>query len=180
MSSTRRKRLTRVEVQELIKSLLSIQSLDEQRLMNFAEKINGAPFKVQPLTMSVAKNAVLGKFGCSSTSDLRKNKTFLMSVGGEEISLRSKSDWLKQYRRWVAVPEEEREKSGPTCINGIDVLENFRPWHIFGLDPNTATSEDVKSSFRELAKKHHPDTGGDPRDFERIQKMRDSILALMN
>tara|TARA_B000000565_G_scaffold216119_1_gene169863 strand:- start:1724 stop:2035 length:312 start_codon:yes stop_codon:yes gene_type:complete len=103
-----------------------------------------------------------------------------MSVGGEEISLRSKSDWLKQYRRWVAVPEEEREKSGPTCINGIDVLENFRPWHIFGLDPNTATSEDVKSSFRELAKKHHPDTGGDPRVFERIQKMRDSILALMN
>ena len=180
MSSTRRKRLTRAEVQELIKSLLSIQSLDEQRLMSFAEKINGAPFKAKPLTMSAAKNAVLERFGCSSTGELRKNKTFLMSIGEEEVSLRSKSDWLKQYRRWVAVPDEERGKSGPTCINGIDVLENFRPWHIFGLDPNTATSEDVKSSFRELAKKHHPDAGGDSRVFERIQKMRDSILALMN
>ena len=87
---------------------------------------------------------------------------------------------MKLYRRWVAVPESERNQSGPTCINGIDVLENFRPWHVFGLDPKTATQEDVKASFRDLAKIHHPDAGGDARVFERLQKMRDSVLALMN
>ena len=64
--------------------------------------------------------------------------------------------------------------------NGIDVLENFRPWHVFGLDPKKATVEDVKESFRDLVKIHHPDVGGDPRVFERLQKMRDSVLALMN
>ena len=86
---------------------------------------------------------------------------------------------MKLYRRWVAVPEEERGRTGPTCINGIDVLENFRPWHVFGLDSSTATKEDVKDSFRTLAKVHHPDVGGDPKVFERLQKMRDSVLALM-
>jgi curved DNA-binding protein CbpA len=59
------------------------------------------------------------------------------------------------------------------------VLENFRPWHVFGLDPDTASQEDVKIAFRELVKVHHPDAGGDPRVFERLQKMRESVLALM-
>ena len=33
------------------------------------------------------------------------------------------------------------DSRGPTCINGIDVLENFRPWHVFGLDPKKAMIE---------------------------------------
>ena len=37
--------------------------------------------------------------------------------------------------------------------------------------------DDVKTAFRELAKTHHPDMGGDARVFERLQKMRDSVLA---
>ena len=78
-----------------------------------------------------------------------------------------------------SVPEEERNKTGATCINGIDVLENFRPWHVFNLDSKTASKEDVKNSFRNLAKVHHPDVGGDARVFERLQKMRDSVLAQM-
>jgi len=131
------------------------------------------------MTMTAAKKAILEKFNCKTVTELRKNKTFTMSMTGEEISLKTKDDWMKLYRRWVAVPESERNQAGPTCINGIDVLENFRPWHIFGLDPEEARVEDVKSTFRELAKVHHPDMGGDPRVFERLQKMRDSMLALM-
>jgi len=38
--------------------------------------------------------------------------------------LRTKADWQKLYRQWVGVPQSERNRSGPTCINGIDVLEN--------------------------------------------------------
>ena len=103
-----------------------------------------------------------------------------MSMAGEVISLKSKEDWMRLYRRWVGVPDSERNQSGSTCINGIDVLENFRPWHVFGLDPKVATQDDVKASFRELVKIHHPDVGGDARVFERLQKMRDSVLAMMN
>ena len=131
------------------------------------------------MTMTEAKKAVLDTFGCKSATELRQNKTFTMSMAGEEYALKTKSDWMKLYRRWEAVPENEREQTGATCINGIDVLENFRPWHVFGLDSSTATSDDVKTAFRELAKTHHPDMGGDARVFERLQKMRDSVLALM-
>ena len=68
------------------------------------------------------------------------------------------------------------------CIprEGTFAFENFRPWHVFGLDSTTATTKDVKESFRQLVKTHHPDMGGDARVFERLQKMRDSLIALMN
>lgn len=186
MAVARTKKLTKPEVELLIQDLLQSGSITHNALLSFAERVNGSHFKEPPkpkakaITMATAKKAVLNKFSCKNASELRRNKTFAMSMTGEEISLKTKDDWIKLYRRWVAVPEDERNNSGPTCINGIDVLENFRPWHVFGLDPKEATAEDVKASFRDLVKVHHPDVGGDPRVFERLQKMRDSVLALMN
>ena len=186
MDAARAKKLTRPEVEALIQDLIQSERITRDSLLAFAERVNGAKFKEPPepkvkaITMTSAKAAVLEKFGCKNAVELKKNKTFAMSMTGEEISLKTKDDWMKLYRRWVAVPEDERNKSGLTCINGIDVLENFRPWHVFGLDPKKATAEDVKASFRNLVKVHHPDAGGDPRVFERLQKMRDSVLALMN
>lgn len=186
MAVARTKKLSKPEVEALIHGLLQSDRITHNALLAFAERINGSEFKEPPtpkpkiLTMTEAKKAVLDKFQSKNVAELKKNKTFAMSMTGEEISLKTKDDWIKLYRRWVAVPENERNKSGSTCINGIDVLENFRPWHVFGLDPKKATAEDVKASFRDLAKIHHPDAGGDPRVFERLQKMRDSVLALMN
>lgn len=185
-AATKRKKLTKPDVEKLIGDLLNAESLNREALLAFAETINRGPFKdppkpkPKPMTMTTAKKAVLEKFNCKTVSELRKNKTFTMSMTGEKITLKTKDDWMKLYRRWVAVPESERSQTGPTCINGIDVLENFRPWHVLGLDPKTATQEDVKSAYRDLVKIHHPDAGGDARVFERLQKMRDSVLALMN
>jgi hypothetical protein len=186
VAAARTKKLTKPEVESLIQGLLRSEKITQDALLEFAERINGSAFKNPPklkakaMTMSVAKKAVLDKFNCKSVTELRKNKTFMMSMTGEEVGFKSKDDWIKLYRRWIGVPESERGLTGPTCINGIDVLENFRPWHVFALDPKKATAEDVKVSFRDLAKTHHPDVGGDPRVFERLQKMRDSVLALMN
>ena len=183
--ATKRKRLTKPEVVALISDLTSQGDISEELLYGFAEKINGGPFatpkpkKPKTMSMAAAKTAVLSNFGCKTVTELKRNKNFLMSMTGEEISLKTKADWMKLYRRWVGVPIEEREMTGPTCINGIDVLENFRPWHVFGLNSKTASKEDVKLSFRNLAKLHHPDVGGNPRVFERLQKMRDSVLAQM-
>ena len=186
MAASRRKRLNKAEVNCLIQELLQATSITAEQLLEFAETINGSPFKEAPkakpktMTMKQAKDAVLQKFNCKTVTELRKNKTFMMSMTDEEVKLKSKDDWLKLYRRWIAVPDSERNLSGKTCINGIDVLENFRPWHVFNLNPETATTEDIKKAFRELAKVHHPDVGGDERVFERLQKMRDSVLAMMS
>lgn len=184
--ATRKKKLKKADVLDLIFTLQASGNITVEMLLNFAEQINGEQFaepsvsKPKKVTMAKMKKEVLAKFGCESVTELRKNRTFEIAFAGEKVSLRSSEDWRIQYRKWVAVPEDERNQSGETCINGIDVLENFRPWHIFGLDSKTATEGDIKGSFRDLAKKHHPDVGGDARVFERLQKMRDSLLALMN
>ena len=185
LMAARKKRLTKTEVLELIAQIRSETNINDEILLSFAEKINGGPFlspkakKPKAMTLAAAKKAVLSNFGCKTVTELRKNKNFTMSMTGETIALKSKADWMKLYRRWIGVPPEERDQTGSNCINGINVLENFRPWHVFGLDSKTASKEDVKTAFRDLAKVHHPDVGGDKQVFERIQKMRDSLLALM-
>jgi hypothetical protein len=183
--ATRPRKLLLPEVQNLIATLLSKDELLEGDLLAFAQLINGGPFKVpsspkvKPLTATAAKKAVLAHFACTTATQLKKCQAFLMQMGGEDFGLKTTEDWLKLYRKFIAVPEHERNGTGPTFVNGIDVLQNFRPWHVFGLNPHTATAEEVKSAFRELAKIHHPDKGGDALVFERLQSMRDSVLALM-
>ena len=185
LMAARKKRLTKPEVVALIAQIISEGKISDEILLSFAEKINGGPFlspkakKPKAMTLAAAKKAVLSNFDCKTVTELRKNKNFTMSMTGETIALKSKADWMKLYRRWIGVPPEERDQTGSNCINGINVLENFRPWHVFGLDSKTASKEDVKTAFRDLAKVHHPDKGGDKQVFERIQKMRDSLLALM-
>ena len=182
-----RKKLNLPQVEKLIEDFqVRNPQPSAAALLAFAEQINGSSFckpnspKVKPLSMAKAKAAVLEKFGCKSITELRKNKTFQMAFSGEQINLKTTEDWRSQYRKWIGVPADERNKTGPYCINGIDVFKNFRPWHVFDLSSDTASAEDIKTSFRQLAKVHHPDVGGDALVFERIQKMRDSLLALVN
>ncbi|MBM5818011.1 MAG: J domain-containing protein [Cyanobacteria bacterium K_Offshore_surface_m2_239] len=135
------------------------------------------PVKPKPLTNTQLKTAVLQRFGCADIKALKANKDFQMAMAGEKLNFSSRDDLLKLYRQWVGVPEDERALEGPTTINGIDVLLNFRPWIVFDLDPKTASVEDVNDVFRKLVKVHHPDCGGDARVFQQLQVMRDTLLA---
>jgi len=92
----------------------------------------------------------------------------------------TRSGWERLYRENVAVPQSDRGRKGrPGVINGIDIQKQFRPWQVFGLNPKTATRDDVNRAFRRLALQNHPDVGGRRKDMERLQKMRDSVLAQM-
>ena len=184
--ATRAKKLTVPEVTVLIQALLSQPSLNEADLLTFAKTINGGDFlepataKAKAPTLKELKQKVLDHFECKTVTQLKKNKNFILSMTGEDHGLKSKDDWLRLYRRFVGIPSNERNlEAGPTIINGIDVLQHFRPWVVFGLDPRTATADDVREAFRKLIKIHHPDAGGDPRVAERLQSMKDSVLALM-
>ncbi len=126
------------------------------------------------------KQAVLAHFGSTTLTQPEKNKNFQMSMTGEVVVLKTKEDWLILYHRFIGIPSHELDlEDGTTVINGIDVHKQFRPWVVFGLDPKTATADDVRDAFRALIKRHHPDHNGDPRLAERLQKMRDSVFALM-
>ena len=174
---TSRKKLDRAAIEQRIARLLDQGPPDTSALLAFAEFIHGKPIPEPVLTISQLKREVCRVFGCENAKELRQSSEFNLAMSGRSFDLKTKADWQKLYREWVGVPQAERNRSGATCINGIDVLENFRPWHVFGLEPATATADDIKEAFRRLAKEHHPDVGGDPRVMERLQKMRDSLLA---
>jgi len=49
------------------------------------------------------------------------------------------------------------------------------PWDVLGLPPG-APPEEIKKAYKALAKKHHPDKGGDPEEFKRINKAYEEAL----
>jgi hypothetical protein len=168
-----------------IKALVTERGYDAQLLRDFAEFVQSQPKprkppkppKVKALTIAELQSAVFTAFGCRDLKELKKHDAFKLAIAGRDLNFRKKDAWLALYREWVKVPENERHEEGATCINGIDVLKNFRPWHVFELDPQKATSDDINAAFRRLAKQHHPDHGGDRQVFEQLQKMRDSLMA---
>jgi hypothetical protein len=175
-------------IESKIKELVSQYGYDAQALRDFAEFVQSQPKprkkktttstrKPKALNLKELQEAVVAAFGCSDIKALKKHDAFKLAIAGRDLNLRTKDAWLALYREWVGVPETEQHEEGPNCINGINVLKNFRPWHVFSLDPQNATSEDINAAFRRLAKQHHPDVGGDRQVFERLQKMRDSLLA---
>lgn len=177
-------------IESKIQELVTQHGYDAEILRTFAEFVQSQPKprkkkvtapqkskKTKPLTMGELQDAVASAFGCTDLKSLKKHDTFKLAIAGRDLNLKKKDAWLALYREWVGVPENEQQEDGPTCINGIDVLKNFRPWHVFELDPKTASTDDINAAFRRLAKQHHPDHGGDRQVFERLQKMRDSLLA---
>ena len=160
-----------------IRELNQAHQYDEQILLNFAEFVNGGAFEVVEPSLQELKDAVITAFGCSSYKELQKNAYFKLFVQDYGLKMTTKESWLKVYRKFVGLPESERNSIGKTSINGVDVLRNFLPWKVFDLDPKVATAADIKSTFNKLAKEYHPDHGGDAEVFDKLKIMRDSLLA---
>jgi DnaJ-class molecular chaperone len=54
-------------------------------------------------------------------------------------------------------------------------MDNLDPYEILGI-PRDSTEDVVKKAYKKLAMKHHPDKGGDPEQFKRIQGAYDKII----
>lgn len=68
----------------------------------------------------------------------------------------SPNEWKGAYNERMGFDEAKR------------VVGNDSPHGILGLD-KTAKWSEVKSAYRKLVMQHHPDKGGDPATFRRIQ-----------
>ena len=165
------------QVRAKVRELSQQYGYDEQVLLSFSEFINGGTFKLVEPSMQDLKNAVISAFNCSSYQELKRDSSFKLFVQENHLQMNTKAAWLKVYRKFVGLPESERNSIGNTSINGVDVLRNFLPWKVFDLDPKTATPDEIKSAFNKLAKEHHPDHGGNSAVFEQLKIMRDSLLA---
>lgn len=47
-------------------------------------------------------------------------------------------------------------------------------YQVLGVTPNS-TPEEIKKAYKKLASKHHPDKGGDPEQFKRVQEAYENI-----
>jgi DnaJ domain len=128
------------------------------------------PPKIKKLTLAQIKAAVFEHFGVADTKLLKKSSTFVMATSGMTVNLSGKEGWEALHRKFVGIlPGEDGEK-GHGCVNGINIFKYTLPWRTFGLDPKTASTEDIKAAYRDLSKIYHPDMGatGDAQIFERL------------
>ncbi|MGI8932562.1 MAG: J domain-containing protein [Phormidesmis sp.] len=168
-------------IEKRIQQLSQARGIDVQLLEEFALFVlKDGGEKVKPLSMNQLKTAVLKHFSAKDTAALRKSGSFKMATDGmDKLNLRLKSSWETLYREFVGVLPGEDAEIGNDCINGIDIFKYFRPWKVFGLEPQAASDKDIKLAYRQLSKQYHPDNPetGNARIFDRINTMYQSISA---
>jgi hypothetical protein len=143
------------------------------------KKKSPRPKPPKPLTLAKLKEAIYQHFGVKNTTELKKSGGFKMATDGmDDLNLSVREGWERLYRKFIGILPDEENQDGYGCINGINIFNYFRPWQVFGLDPATATPEQIKTAYRNLSKVYHPDMStGDARIFERINIMYKSISA---
>lgn len=90
----------------------------------------------------------------------------LHAIGLHVEALRGQERWgvgtLEQaFRGFAALPETA---GGASC------------WDVLGLDREQASAESIEARFRELARKRHPDMGGNAADFSALVDARKAAL----
>ena len=81
-------------------------------------------------------------------------------------------DGLRAIQRSGASSILDRAFAGFAALPSGIVMPT--PWRsTLGLGDD-CTLEDVKAAFRELARQHHPDRGGDPKTMQRINAAREA------
>jgi len=53
-------------------------------------------------------------------------------------------------------------------------------YKILGITKDNPTDDDIKSQYRAMVKKHHPDAGGDPEEFRRITAAKEYLSGGIN
>lgn len=76
---------------------------------------------------------------------------------------------LRGLERWGAKDMVDAAFRGFKALPE-SVIITEAPWYsVLGVEPDAPASF-IRNAYRDLVKKHHPDVGGDPKEFERIQQ----------
>ena len=85
---------------------------------------------------------------------------------------------LRGQERW-GVGTLEQAFRGYMALPGVGQTSGENWWMTLGV-PINATEDRIKSAFRLLAKKHHPDIGGDRELWERINRAYQQAESMFN
>ncbi|MFO7032333.1 molecular chaperone DnaJ [Limnospira fusiformis CCALA 023] len=173
------------EVKTEIDRLAQVRQVDSKLLEQFAYFVleisqQKSSNKAHSLKTHELKKAIYERFSVKDTSELKKSGAFRMATDGmDKLDFRLQLTWETLYRKFVGILPHEQSQEGYGCINGIDIFKYFKPWQVFGLDPKTATKNDVKMAYYQLSKIYHPDNlvTGDRAIFEQVENMYKSIIA---
>lgn len=84
-------------------------------------------------------------------------------------AVRKTVEALRGLDRWGAKAIVDAAFSGFKQLPESVIIPE-EPWYqVLGVDVHASTSE-IRKAFATLAKKHHPDIGGDPVEFDRIKQ----------
>lgn len=156
------------------------QYLNEKDLKDFALFVisNYKEKDPKPLALTKLKKAIFERFEVENLTQLKKSGSFQLATSGiEKIDFNSRESLEMLYRKLIGVLPNEENEQGYACINGIDIFKYDLPWKAFGLNPKTATHEEVKNTYRELSKIYHPDipNTGDAEIFHRLTIFYESL-----
>jgi hypothetical protein len=125
----------------------------------------------KPLTLPQLKAAVYKHFGVADTKALKLSGAFQLATSSiKNLDLSKRPGWETLYRKLIGVLPNEVNKQGYGCVNGIDIFKYDMPWRAFGLDPQTSTTAQIKTTYHSLSRIYHPDNRetGDARIFDRL------------
>ena len=132
------------------------------------------------MSINQIKEKVAMGWGKHSYKELKNDKDWKNYHKSSGLNGSLRKTWETYYREWVNLPRDEQNlPAGENVVNGIDIFQNFRPWEVFNLDRQTATTEDVRSAFRRLSMRFHPDTAkgnANPEALNKLIEMRDALL----
>lgn len=134
-------------------------------------KPNPKPIKAKALSLAQLKETLYKEFGVADVKELKKSSRFQLATSGlEGINLSKKESLEILYRKLIGILPNEDGEEGSGCINGINIFNYDLPWRVFGLNPKVATTEEIKTAYRNLSKIYHPDNRetGDAKIFDRL------------
>lgn len=192
MAASKRAQEIELNIQQEVKRLAECYGYDAAVLHEFAvfvekqikpakgksSRTSKKPKKAKGLTVTQLKNALFEKFEVANVTALKKNSQFQLATSGLENINFSKKDSLEMlYRKLVGILPNEDVEEGYGCINGLNIFNYDMPWRAFGLDPKVATTEDIKTAYRNFSKIYHPDNHetGDAKIFDRLTTFYKSL-----
>jgi hypothetical protein len=187
-AKSRTKQKTPLQLNNLLKNeiarLSNIHGIEASILEDFAylviERHKEKDPIIKPLALSKIKEEIYKHFSVKNTPELKKSGAFKMATDGMNgLNLSVKDGWEKLYRKFIGILPGEENQQGYGCINGINIFNYFKPWQVFGLNPQSATTQDIKEAYYRLSKIYHPDNHqtGDSNIFENLTVMYKSICA---
>ncbi|NCR55889.1 MAG: J domain-containing protein [Microcystis panniformis Mp_MB_F_20051200_S9] len=172
MATRKITRRVELEIERLVTEYgYSKEILQDFTLFILQKESVSRPQKAKSLPLLELKTKIYQHFDVKDTISLKKSGAFQMATSGiGKIDLSKKEGWEILYRKFIGILPHETNEQGYGCINGINIFKYNMPWNVFGLDPQVATTEEVKDAYRKLSKIYHPDIPqtGDSKIFERL------------